>query len=147
MHSPLIAGFLLALLAASGASAQEWAGTVKTVSGSVSVERSGKALPVALADRVFPGDRLLTGPDGRVGVTLRDDSRLASGPNSQLTIGEFSFDASRQEGKLAISVLRGTTAFISGLLAKSSPEAMRVSTPTAVIGIRGTEFIVEVEGE
>lgn len=141
----LFACLLFAL--ALPATAQEWAGIVKTVRGEVAVERAGKAQPVAVGDKVFPRDKLVTGKDSQVGVTLRDDTLISTGANSQLVVAEFSFDPTTQSGNVLVSVLRGVTAMVSGLVAKSHPDAMRVTTPTLTAGIRGTEFIVEVEGE
>jgi hypothetical protein len=142
--------FLLAVLviaAALPAQAQEWAGMVKTAVGAVKVERGGMAQEVNVGDKLLPRDKLVTGKDGRVGVTLRDDTLIAAGPNSQLALNEFAFDAATQNGNVVVSVLRGVTAMVSGLVAKTNPQAMRVTTPTSTLGIRGTEFIVEVEGE
>ena len=139
--------FFAAILAASGALAEEWAGTVKAVTGTTSVEREGQVLPLRLGDKVFPGDKLVSGKDSRIAVTLRDDTLIAAGANSQLALKDFTFNASTQEGSLFVSVLRGVTAMVSGLVARANPRAMRVTTPTATVGIRGTEFIVEVDGE
>ena len=145
MRSLLHLCWLLAVLAPP-AWAQEWAGTVKSVRGDVVVERAGKPLPLVVGDKVFPRDKLVTGKDSRVGVTLRDDTLISTGANSQLVVAEFAFDPATQNGNVLLSVLRGVSAMVSGLVAKSSPHAMRVTTPTATAGIRGTEFIVEVEG-
>lgn len=126
------------------ASAQDWVGTVKAVGGSVAVERAGQRLPLALGDKVFAGDRIVTGRDSRVAVTLRDDTLISGGADSQLRIDEFEFVPATQKGSVVVAVLRGVSAFVSGLVAKSAPDAMRVATPTATLGIRGTEFIVDV---
>lgn len=144
MRALLAASCLLAL--ALPAAAEEWAGVVKTVRGEVAVERAGKTVPVAVGDKVFPRDKLVTGKDSQVGVTLRDDTLISTGANSRIAIAEFAFDPTTQSGNVLVSVLRGVTAMVSGLVAKSNPDAMRVTTPTIVAGIRGTEFIVEVEG-
>lgn len=145
MRAILVCGGLLAALALPAA-AQEWAGTVKSARGDVTVERAGKAQPLTVGDRVFPRDKLVTGKDSQVGVTLRDDTLISAGANSRLVVAEFAFDPATQNGNVMLSVLRGVTAMVSGLVAKSNPNAMRVTTPTATAGIRGTEFIVEVEG-
>jgi hypothetical protein len=136
--------WLLAILAMP-AVAQEWAGIVKSVRGEVVAERAGKTQPLAVGDRVYPRDKLVTGKDSQVGVTLRDDTLISAGANSQLLVAEFAFDPATQNGNVLLSVVRGVTAMVSGLVAKSNPAAMRVTTPTATLGIRGTEFIVEVD--
>lgn len=138
---------LAAFLAASAVSAEEWAGTVKSVAGTTSVERQGKLVPLAVGDRIVAGDRLVSGKDSRLAVTLRDDTLISAGPDSQLLLKDFSFNPATQDGNIVVSVLRGVTAMVSGLVAKTNSQAMRVTTPTSTIGIRGTEFIVEVEIE
>lgn len=147
MRGHLVSIFFAAFIAAPGALAQEWAGTVKAFTGTAVVERGGKVLPLSLGDKVFPGDKLVSGKGSRIAVTLRDDTLISTGANSQLALKEFSFNATTQEGSLFVSVLRGVTAMVSGLVAKANPQAMRVTTPAATVGIRGTEFIVEVGSE
>lgn len=139
--------FLISLAWVAEVQAQEWAGTVKAVNGTATVERGGKVLPLNVGSKVFSGDKLVTGQDSHIALTLRDDTLISSGAKSQLALKEFAFNASTHEGSLFISVLRGVSAMVSGLVAKANPNAMRVSTPNATIGIRGTEFIVEVNGD
>jgi len=62
-----------------------------------------------------------------------------------MDLREFSFDATTYEGNLAVNVLRGTMRMVSGLIRKNRPDAVRIETPTALIGVRGTDFIVDVE--
>ena len=135
------------LLFALTAQAQEWAGTVKSASGETYAERNGQRIAIKAGDRVFPGDKLISGKDSQIGVTLRDDTLISASANSQLSIREFSFNPATHEGGMAISILRGVTAMVSGPVAKANPQAMRVNTPTTTIGIRGTEFVVEVEAD
>lgn len=148
MLNRLFSVFVVAILAAPQASAEEWAGTIKGVTGTAAVEREGKVIPLNLGDKVFPGDKLTSGKNSGIAITLRDDTLISTGANSQLALKEYSFNPATQEGNLFMSVLRGVTAMASGLLARANPRAMLVKTPTATMGIRGTEFIVEVvEGE
>jgi hypothetical protein len=139
--------FLISLAWGTGVLAQEWAGTVKAVNGSATVERGGKVLPLNLGSKIFPGDKLATGQNSHIALTLRDDTLISTGANSQLALKEFAFNSATQDGSLSLSVLRGVSAMVSGLVAKANPNAMQVDTPNATIGIRGTEFIVEVNGD
>ncbi len=125
----------------------DWAGVVKVAVGNVAAERRGQMVPLVVGDRVYALDKITTGKDSRAAITLRDDTLISCGASSQVVLKEFNFDAGTQSGGLVVNILRGVTAFVSGLIAKSSPQAMQVATPTATLGIRGTEFIVEVDGE
>jgi hypothetical protein len=78
---------------------------------------------------------------------LHDDTRLTIGPGSELLIREFEFNPSSYAGGLAVSFLKGTVRVVTGLIGKHAPERVRFYTPTATIGIRGTEFVVDLEPE
>jgi hypothetical protein len=140
----LIAIILLLAVAADAWSA-DGAGTVKTLAGSGTVIRESSVLPVATGQRVFPGDRIVSARDSYVGIMLNDDTRLTLGPGSELLIREFEFNPSSYAGDLAVSFLKGTARVVTGLIGKNAPEKARFSTPTATIGIRGTEFVVDIE--
>lgn len=138
---------LCALLWSTAAVANEPAGVVKTVRGTVTISREGGTIPAVPRQLVYPADRLRAGPDSSVGVTLRDDTLLSAGSNSLIDIQQFQFNRSAGSGSMIISVIKGTLALVSGLIAKLSPESAKVVTPQSTIGIRGTEFLVEVQGE
>jgi hypothetical protein len=91
---------------------------------------------------VREGDLLVTGADGGLGLTLADDSRLSIGPDTTLSIERFAFNATTHEGAHEVSLRRGTLAAVSGKLARHSPDAMKVRTPSAILGVRGTYFVV-----
>ena len=121
--------------------AQE-AGHVKVTRGLVEIERAGQKAPAAIGAAVQAGDVVTTGADGSVGITFLDNSLLSAGPNSALAIDRFAFDSTTHQGSFESSLRKGTLAVVSGKLAKQSPEAMKVKTPAAVLGVRGTEFLV-----
>jgi len=123
------------------AQAQE-AGHVKVTRGLVEIERAGQKAPAAIGAAVQVGDVVTTGADGSVGITFLDNSLLSAGPNSVLAIDRFAFDSTTHQGSFESSLRKGTLAVVSGKLAKQSPEAMKVKTPAAVLGVRGTEFLV-----
>jgi hypothetical protein len=86
----------------------------------------------------------VTGPESFVGITLRDNTQLSAGANTILDLNKFAFDTTTQDGVLEASIKRGSLAVISGKLAKANPDAVRFSTPTTTLGVRGTAFIIEV---
>ena len=88
-----------------------------------------------------------TGADAAVSVTLRDGTVLTLGPNSEADLSEYAFNATTQEGRLLVRLLEGSMRVVTGLLARINPELFRISTPTSVVGVRGTDFIVEVVPE
>lgn len=118
-------------------------GTFKAVQGDVTLAHENSRRAVVAGDPVFVGDRILTGERSTAALTLRDGSLLSMGPNSQLTLSEFSFDATTHEGNVLLSLLHGSLRVVTGLIAKLRPEQVKITTPTTVIGVRGTDFIVE----
>jgi hypothetical protein len=137
--------FALALSAFTAAAcAAGEVGQVKVSKGQVAVERNGRTLPVPVGMPLELADVLKTGADGSVGVTMRDNSLLSAGPNSVLSLEQFEFDPATSEGKFESRLQRGTLAVVSGRIAKLTPSAMTVRTPSAVLGVRGTNFLVSV---
>jgi hypothetical protein len=120
-------------------------GQIKTVRGSVHVERDGQQLAAAQGMWLRQSDKLVTGADGAVGVTFVDNSMLSAGPGTVLAIDRYSFDSTTHAGHFDASLQKGTLAVVSGKIVKQSPGAMRVRTPASVMGVRGTEFVVSVE--
>ncbi len=143
MKSRLIALALPMVLALGVAvAAAEDAGQIKVSKGSAQIERAGKTLPATVGQVVQQGDVVVTGADGSVGITFRDNSLVSIGPDSALAIDRFVFDSTTHQGNFDASLKQGTLAVVSGKLAKQSPEAMKVKTPAAILGVRGTEFLV-----
>ena len=141
----LIACSLIALLTGivlpALATAQD-VGVVKVSRGDVSIERAGRRILAQVGVPVAEGDSVTTGLDGSVGITFRDNTLLSMGPGSSLAIERFAFDSTTHKGAFDTALKRGTLAAVSGKIAKQSPEAMKVRTPAAVLGVRGTEFVV-----
>jgi hypothetical protein len=119
-------------------------GQVKVAKGQVTVDRAGQSLPGQVGMRLEAADVLKTGTDGSVGITMRDNSLLSAGPNSILSLARFEFDPTTSQGRFDAELQRGTLAVISGRIAKQSPQSMNVRTPSALLGVRGTEFVVAV---
>lgn len=138
---PLAVSTVLALSLPGVIGAQE-AGHIKVSRGAVQIERAGQTAPATVGAAVQTGDVVTTGTDGSVGITFLDNSLLSAGPNSVLAIDRFAFDSTTHQGAFESSLRKGTLAVVSGKLAKQSPEAMKVKTPAAVLGVRGTEFLV-----
>lgn len=132
-------------LAATGFARADDVGQVKVAKGTVHLERGGTRLPAEVGMAVRQSDVLITGADGSAGVTFSDNSMLSTGPNSVLVVDHYTFDSTTHAGKFDASLKRGTLAVVSGKIVKQSPGAMRVRTPAAIMGVRGTDFMVQVD--
>jgi hypothetical protein len=136
---------VVALLVLAGAAQAAEIGQIKTSKGQVSVQRGAQTLSGEVGLRLQTDDTLRTGADSAAGVTMRDDSLLSLGPNSILSLERFDFDGATQQGRFDTKLQRGTLAVMSGRIAKQSPQAMTVRTPSAQLGVRGTDFVVSAD--
>lgn len=136
---------LLAALSLSTLAGAAEIGQIKTAKGQVTIERDGRTLPAAVGTRLQSADVVKTGADSSVGITMDDDTLLSAGSGSVLSLDRYAFEPTTGQGRFDASLNRGTLAVISGRIAKASPDAMTVRTPTAILGVRGTEFVVSAE--
>lgn len=138
---------LVLVLAASPILAQDrsGAGRVKVVSGAAFVVREGRAIPATPGQVVLEADVLRTGADGRLGVTLNDDTRLSLGPSSEVRVARFAYASADGGLGLVLKFVRGVTTYVSGRIAKLSPDAVRLETPAAIVGVRGTTLAIRVD--
>ena len=138
-------GLLLVLFAmAPAGAAGPQIGQVKTVSGGAFIVRDGTRLPAQLGDALYEKDTIETASDGSIGVTFIDNTVFSTGPNSQIALEEYRFDSSNFQGGMLANMKRGTLSVVSGDIPRATPGAMKIRTPTAILGVRGTTFAVQV---
>lgn len=118
-------------------------GTIKAVIGDVVVVRGTDRQPAASGGALVERDRIVTGATSGAAVSLRDGTAIVVGPNSTVDLSSFQYDATKQQGSMAIGLINGSLRFITGLVGKNNPERVKISTRTATLGIRGTDFILE----
>jgi hypothetical protein len=120
---------------------------IKKVAGQAAILRSGERRPAKVGDMLFVKDIIETGPDGGIGITFIDNTVFSAGPSSQIALDEFQFDSNDFRGAMLADMRQGTLAVVSGDIARSTPGAMKLRTPTAILGVRGTTFAVQVYGD
>jgi hypothetical protein len=119
-------------------------GLIKVSKGSVQIQRGTEKTPAAVGSGVQASDVIVTGADGSAGITFTDNSLVSIGPNSVFSIDKYSFDTTTYQGEFEGNLKQGRLAAISGKMVKQSPESMKIRTPSAIMGVRGTEFVVQV---
>ncbi len=120
-------------------------GLIKVAKGSVQIQRGAAKLPAAVGAGLQASDVIVTGADGSAGITFTDNSLVSVGPNSVFAIDKYSFDTTTHAGHFEGNLRQGRLAAVSGKMVKQSPESMKIRTPSAVMGVRGTEFVVQVD--
>jgi len=128
----------------SAAFASESVAIVKTLDGEATIIRGDQRMPAALGSTIEENDVVETSASGSVGLLFEDDTQLSLGPNSRATIDEFVYNPD-QSGSFVAKLWKGTLGFITGKVGKTTPENVRVETPLATIGVRGTAFVVSVD--
>lgn len=129
------------------------AGTFKQVQGETWVGNATTTPQTTTAQRRTPqpgdglreAERVSTGANGAATIVLKDGTALTVGPNSTVDLSRFQFDATTQKGNFLLDLLQGSVRVVTGLLAKVNPDLFKVQTPTSVVGVRGTDFIVETQ--
>lgn len=116
----------------------------ETVGSTASIERDLNNISGTKGTAVEKNDAVQTGK-GKVGITFSDDTRVQVNENSKLIVKEFSYDPKNQKGKLGIKVALGTVRYASGQIAKNNPANVAVTTPSATISVRGTDFTATVD--
>ena len=141
MRRGLLVAIVGALLASPAAAE---IGRIKSSAGGAFVVRGATQVAASPGLPLEPRDQLVTGRDGRMALTFIDNTRFALGPNSNISVSRFLFDRRTERGEFEALVNRGSLAVVSGQIAKSGKDAMTVRTPTTLLGVRGTRFIVNV---
>jgi len=122
-------------------------GYVKNVTGEASVTTGGQVQKAEAGTPVHQGSVLHTGPKSSLGVTFKDETVMSFGPDTELTVDEYLYAPAQGKLKLGSKLSKGTLNYVSGVIAKLKPDAVSVDTPTGLIGIRGTQFVVKIEKE
>jgi hypothetical protein len=128
--------------AADAQPAEEPIGNVATVTGSATVTRNNEATALKVKDDIFLNDVVQTSVNSSLGVTFNDATTFNLKANSQITIDNYVYEDGGKQNAALFAVARGTVAFVAAAVAKTGD--MKISTPTATLGIRGTSGLVEV---
>jgi len=148
MSTPLIQRirWCLLVLACAGstlgsAAHAQRAGTFKSVEGLVWIERQDKYVHPQRGDGWLPGDRLHTGTNGSAVLNLRDGTLLTLAHGVQLEFDRLELSEGVQREGFVLRLMQGTMRTISGVLTQIDPQLFQLETPSAVMGVRGTDFI------
>jgi len=132
-------------------------GKVVTATGSVTIEHASAVVvqanlpagsagdPTKVGDPVYRGDVVQTGADGKVGITFSDGTAFNLSSNARMVLNEFVYDPNGTSNSTLISLTKGTFTFIAGKVAKTGD--MKIDTPVATMGIRGTTPHVEISDD
>jgi FecR protein len=120
-------------------------GNVATLTGAASVTRNNQsAVPLKLKDDIYLNDVLQTSANSTLGVTFNDETTFNLTANASITVDNYIYDDGGKQNSALFDVTKGTVAFVASAVARTGN--MKITTPTATLGIRGTTGLVEVNG-
>ncbi len=122
--------------------AAEPIGNVATLTGSATVTRNSATTPLLLRDDIFANDLVETAAKSKLGITFNDATTFNLSASAKITIDSYVYQEGGKENGALFDVAKGTVAFVAASVAKTGD--MRISTPTATLGIRGTTGLIEV---
>ncbi|MEO0428657.1 MAG: FecR family protein [Pseudomonadota bacterium] len=144
MTAPLALAIACAMSVPADAQEQPQAGVAAAVVSPVELRRPAVSSPLEVqsGNEIFLEDRIVTGEGSRMQVLLLDETTLTIGPNSDLVIDRFVYDPETGSGEIAAEMATGFLRYLSGQVASEAPENVRINTPAASMGIRGTALFV-----
>jgi len=135
---------LLASATIAAAQDERPIGLVKTASGEVFILRECRRTAALPGSGLVLGDVLSTGATGALGVVLRDNTVLSLGPSTETRIEQFAFEPAEHKLGMVLRVTRGLIAYISGRISRLAPGSVRIETPVATLGVRGTHLVARI---
>ncbi len=117
----------------------------KNVTGSIKVARKDAVLDAVPGMNLFVTDRIVSAGDGSGGIVFKDGTLLTVGHSTEVQLKDYVFEPKEAKYAFAMYLAKGTAIYSSGRIGKLAPELVKVDTPTATVGVRGTRFIVTAE--
>lgn len=120
-------------------------GYVKNITGDASVTTNGDIIKARVGTPIYKSSVLNTRAKSSMGITLKDATVISLGPETEFAIDEYAYAPAQNKLKFGSRITKGSLNYVSGIIAKLQPDAVKVTTPSGTIGVRGTHFAVKVE--
>ncbi len=131
---------------AGGASAEvEHVAIVKSIEGAIEIVRGGATTRASSGDRLFVSDQLKSAADSTAGVVFKDGTLLTVGPSSNILLRDYAYEPKKDKYAFSLYLDKGSAVYSSGQIGKLAPQVVKVESPTASVGVRGTRFIIRAE--
>ncbi len=120
-------------------------GYVKSVTGEASITTGEKKIKAEVGSPIHQGSVLQTGKKSSMGVTFKDETVISFGADTLFTVDEYLYSPAQGKLKFSSKLAKGSLNYVSGVIEKLKPDAVSVGTPSGIIGVRGTQFLLKVE--
>lgn len=118
---------------------------LKNVTGKVSIVRDAGTFEARPGTTLRVADQLVSAAGASAGIAFKDGTLLTLGPGAELQLRDYAFEPKDARYAFAVHLARGEAIYDSGKIGKLAPQSVKVTTPTATVGVRGTRFIVRAE--
>ena len=137
---------LIFVLLAGGVFAEDLPiGHVKNVTGEASITTGETKIKAEVGSPIHQGSVLQTGKKSSMGVTFKDETVMSFGADTVFKVDEYLYSPAQGKLKFTSNLAKGSLNYVSGVIEKLKPDAVSVSTPSGIIGVRGTQFLIKVE--
>jgi len=120
------------------------AGQVTEITGPTQITRGSDKIIAALKTGIESNDKVET-LNSKTGITFADETHVTISEHSKLLVDDFVYDPKSSSGKIGLKAPLGTVRYFSGKIAHNNRNNVKVSTPTASIAVRGTDFSMVVD--
>lgn len=116
---------------------------IKSVSGDVKITRHDKTFEAVSGGTLEVSDRVVTAPNAQAAVVFRDGTLLTLGSGADILVRDYVFEPKSDKFAFSLYLAKGSAIYESGKIGKLSPQSVKVQTPKATVGVRGTRFLIE----
>jgi hypothetical protein len=140
--------FLLSLvwlvcLSGPAVAAANYVALVRSVSGSVKMTREGATLDVTSNTKLQTSDRVITASQATAAIVFKDGTLLTLGGGADILVRDYVFEPKSDNYAFSLYMAKGSAIYESGRIGKIAPQSVKIETPTATVGVRGTRFLIE----
>lgn len=117
----------------------------KNVVGKVSIVRDSQSIDAQAGSPLLVADRLVAATGASAGIVFKDGTLLTLGPLADLKVRDYVFEPRESRYAFSVYLAKGSAVYSSGKIGKLAPESVKVDSPVATVGVRGTRFIINAE--
>jgi hypothetical protein len=145
MKKPLLLFSLIWFVCLSGRAmaAAGYVALVRSVAGSVKVMREGATLDVTSDTKLQISDRVIAAPRATAAIVFKDGTLLTLGGGADILVRDYAFEPKSDHYAFSVYMTKGSAIYESGRIGKTAPQSVKIETPTATVGVRGTRFLIE----
>lgn len=133
----------LICLGGGAVAAENYVALVRSVSGTVKVTREGATLDVVSNTKLQLADHVIAAPRATAAIVFKDGTLLTLGGGADILVRDYVYEPKSDNYAFSVYMAKGSAIYESGRIGKLAPQSVKIETPTATVGVRGTRFLIE----